>query len=89
MLVLHRRLDYAVSMMFHTVTVQTNEKLHTMCEGHAECRCPIITGERACMLVALINTFVTETNWVSLEMDSKDYMEFRLYVSLASLRDRG
>jgi hypothetical protein len=41
------------------------------------------------MLVALINTFVTETNWVSLEMDSKDYMEFRLYVSLASLRDRG
>ena len=82
-------MDYASSMMFHTVTVQTNQKLHTLCADHAECRCPIITGERACMLVALINTFVSETNWVSLEMSDKDYTEFRLYVTLASLRDRG
>lgn len=72
-----------------TTTVHTNQKLHTMCEGHAKCSCPIITGERACMLVALINTFVTETNWVSLELSDKDYTEFLLYVTLASLRDRG
>jgi hypothetical protein len=76
-------------MMFSTTKVQTNQKLHTLCHGQADCHCPIITGEKACALVALINTFVTETNWVTLELSTKDYTEFRLYVTLASLRDRG
>lgn len=68
------------------VKVIITEKLHTLCEGHSRCTCPTITGEKACALVMLANTFVSETNPVSLELNNIDFIEFRLYVALASLR---
>ena len=71
------------------VKVIITQKLHTLCEGHAECTCPSITGNKACELVHLANAFVNETNPVSYEMSQKDYIDFRFYVSLASLREWG
>lgn len=62
------------------------EKLHTLCEGHTECHCPNITGNKACELVHLANEFVSETNPVSYELTDKDYREFLFYTALASLR---
>ena len=75
--------------MYYMVKVIITEKLHTLCEGHKACHCPTITGDKACALVMLANTFVSETNPVSFEMSNIDFIEFRLYVALASLRERG
>lgn len=69
------------------VKVIITEKLHTLCEGHDKCSCPIITGDKACSLVLLANTFVSDTNPVSFQMSNVDFIEFRLYVALASLRE--
>lgn len=69
------------------IKIIITQKLHTICEGHAECRCPNITGTKACELVHLANAFVTETNPVSYEMSEKDYKDFLFYVTLASLRE--
>jgi hypothetical protein len=62
------------------------EKLHTLCNDSANCNCPIITGDKACSIVTLINEFVSETNPIRFEMSDKDYTDFVLYVALASLR---
>lgn len=69
------------------VKIIATEKLHTLCEGHKECACPIITGDKACSIVHLINEFVSETNPVSLSFITRsEYDQFVLYVTLASLR---
>lgn len=70
------------------MNVIITQKLHTLCEGHAKCHCPNITGHKACELVLLANTFVGDDNPVSFQMSNVDFIEFRLYVALASLRER-
>lgn len=69
------------------VKVIITEKLHTLCEGHAKCLCPTITGDKACDLALLANTFVSETNPVFFTMSEEDYRAFAMYVAIASLRD--
>jgi hypothetical protein len=62
------------------------QKLHTLCEGHAKCSCPIITGDKACAIVTLINEFVSETNPVAISFITRsEYDTFVLYCALASL----
>lgn len=81
-------MGYAVSMSSDMKTVLIPKKLHTICADGRGCNCPIITGDKACDLVHLVNAFVTPTNPVSLTMPVKDYTDWLLYVSIASLRGR-
>jgi hypothetical protein len=63
------------------------EKLHTLCTDSTNCQCPIITEDKACSIVTLINEFVNETNPVAITFDKvEDYNAFITYISLASLR---
>lgn len=62
-------------------------KLQTLCQPEGRCNCPTITDDKACAIVALINTFVTDSNPIVVEMSDKDYREFLLYVTIASLRE--
>lgn len=66
-------------------TVIATEKLHTLCKDSNTCTCPKITGDKACVLVALVNAFVTETNPIKITMTEKDYTDFLLYLALAEL----
>ncbi len=65
----------------------TTHKLNTICTDSTTCHCPVISGDKACSMVHLINEFVSETNPVTIEMSNKDYTEFLVYLALASLRD--
>jgi hypothetical protein len=65
----------------------TTHKLNTICTDSTICNCPIISGDKACSMVHLINEFVSETNPVTIEMSNKDYTDFLVYLALASLRD--
>jgi hypothetical protein len=71
------------------IKASTNEKLNTICTDSTNCHCPIISGDKACSMVHLINEFVSETNPVTIEMPEQDYKEFMVYLAIASLRDRG
>jgi hypothetical protein len=63
------------------------EKLHTLCNNSENCSCPIITDDKACAIVTLINEFVSETNPVAITFITRDeYDHFVLYCALASLR---
>jgi len=62
------------------------QKLHTLCEGHAKCSCPIITGDKACAIVTLINEFVSETNPVAISFITRsEYDDFICYCALVEL----
>ena len=62
------------------------EKLHTLCNGNENCFCPIITGDKACAIITLINEFVSETNPGSISFITRDeYDKFILYCSLVEL----
>jgi hypothetical protein len=62
------------------------EKLHTVCRDNANCTCPIITGDKACSIVTLINEFVTETNPVAISFITPlEYNTFVFYCAIASL----
>lgn len=67
--------------------VIATQKLHTLCTDSTTCSCPIITGDKACSIVTLINEFVTDANPVSLSFITRsEYDQFILYCALASLR---
>lgn len=71
----------------HMKSAIATEKLHTLCTDSTNCQCPIITEDKACSIVTLINEFVHETNPVAITFDKvEDYNAFITYISLASLR---
>lgn len=71
----------------HMKSAIATEKLHTICTDSTNCQCPIITEDKACSIVTLINEFVTETNPVAITFDkAEDYDKFLAYITLASLR---
>ena len=66
--------------------VIATQKLHTLCNGNENCHCPIITGDKACSIVTLINEFVSETNPVTLSFITRsEYDQFVLYCALVEL----
>jgi hypothetical protein len=69
------------------IKATTTEKLNTICTDSTTCHCTIISGDKACSMVHLINEFVSETNPVTVEMSQKDYSAFVLYLAIASLRE--
>lgn len=67
--------------------VIATQKLQTICTSEDNCKCPIITGDKACAIVTLINEFVSETNPVECSFITRtEYDQFVLYCALASLR---
>lgn len=74
-----------VSLMEIIIT----EKLHKICTTPETCHCQDISGDKACSLVDLVNTFLTPTNPIKVTMSNEDWQAFRLYVTIASLRGRG
>ena len=79
--ILHVVIGYAVSMTKLVIP----EKLHKLCNGQADCRCPIITGDKACSIVTLVNEFVSETNPVSISFITQ--AEFGAFVSYCALAE--
>lgn len=73
--------------LVHMKSAIATEKLHTLCTDSTNCQCPIITEDKACSIVTLINEFVHETNPVAITFDkAEDYDKFLAYITLASLR---
>lgn len=64
------------------------EPVPTMCDGQDDCSCPMVLDARACNIARLVNSFVTESQPVVLEMDDKTYTAILAYFALASLRRR-
>lgn len=66
--------------------VFATEKIQPMHEGFHDCSCPIISGDKACSIVALINEFVSDTNPILCEFQTEqEFSQFVIYCALASL----
>lgn len=65
----------------------TTHKLDVMCTDSTACDCPVISGDKACFIVHLLNEFVGATNPVTIELEGEDFTMLVCYITVATLRN--